>query len=207
MKLRLFLEGEPEMDESLGYPCATKGPLWCEIVFAGDGTPGEVEFLFDGKFWVADSNSLSRDKNWLLENLEVERSELLPGQTFCDGKEIIHTTRGRNLRPWTAPHVGMVAVKVGNKILEWVDRPSSTPEELEAVRGPEPDPDLSQRMRAAIEYRREMGEESPLTSAQLTERPLPDSRASARGKIRDTMSRTRKLGQRKLIKKKPSKGT
>lgn len=212
MKLRLYLKGRPEMDESLGYPCATKGPLWCEIEFVGDGTPGTVEFLFDGTFWISNPESLLQKKKRLLESLEIARSQLLSGPTQCDGKTIIHVSRSRKLSPWTPQHVGYVANQVGNLILQWVDRPAPTQEELDEIRGPEPHPELAEKIQEAMEYQRRMREEYRRTGVRPTDDPFmtyPDEaylqemqdRRAGRG------SKPRKIVKRRRIIRKPSEET
>ena len=96
MKLRLFIEGPAAKAEGSEFLRPTKGPLWCEITFAGDGTKGKIEFLFRGDFFISRAGELAERELELVKQLELERSELRAGKTICDGKTVILTSDGES---------------------------------------------------------------------------------------------------------------
>lgn len=207
MKLRIFLEGKPYKDSDSGEIVHPRGPLWCEVTFIGDGTPGRVEILFDGDYWIETTKTLQRHRTKLLKELELGRSELLAGPTQCDGKTIVHASRTRKLYPWTPQHVGDVANQLGGFILEWIDHPTPSQEELDEIRGPEPDPGLGDRIEAAIEYQRKIREEYQRTGIPPADDPFmtyPSAEESpGRNRSASRGAKPRRVAKRTVVSRSP----
>lgn len=165
MKLNLFVKGPAEPVEGHEYPQATKGPLWCEITFVGDGTQGTVEFFFEGSHWIYKAERLAKMKTELLEKLEQPYRLSLPGETLCDGKSIIFTTEVYTIEPWRMENVTARARELGCFIHDWAEPPP--PDWMPSHPIHKSSPELEERIRQAKEYQKRVrqGLEKPEVSS------------------------------------------
>lgn len=130
MRLKVYLTGERVLDEA-GRVELRRGPLFCEIEFVGDGTPGEITYHPVEPTKRAYTEERLATKRKALEDLLKSPARVLDGGgSVGDGDSVLFYDHAKLVHPWTPEHMGSVVMEYlsGSCKFELVDFPSRNPQ-------------------------------------------------------------------------------